>query len=67
MLLLGGQAGDRTTGIQLMLIGSIFFLIFGIPALFNMRINRTESSLREQLLKIELQIAEIADKAKHEQ
>ena len=66
MLLLGGQAGDRTTGIQLMLIGSIFFLVFGIPALFNMRINRTESSLREQLLKIELQIAEIADKSKHE-
>lgn len=67
LLLLGGQVEDRTTGIQLMLSGGIFFLIFGIPAIFNMRLNRTESSLREQLLKIELQIAEIADKTKHEE
>jgi predicted membrane channel-forming protein YqfA (hemolysin III family) len=64
LLLLGGQNADRTTGIQMMLFGGIFFLVFGIPAIFNMRINRAESTLREQLLKLELQIAEIAEKTK---
>jgi hypothetical protein len=66
LLLLGGQAKDRITGIQLMLSGCIFFIIFGIPSIFNTRINRTESSLREQLLRIELRMAELADKSKHE-
>lgn len=65
-LLLGTQIEDKSTGIKLILSGCIFFLIFGIPAIFNMRINRTESSLREQLLRIELKIAELADKTKHE-
>lgn len=66
MLLLGGQVEDKTIRIQMMLSGGIFFLIFGIPAIFSMRINRAESSLREQLLNIELKIAELADKIKHE-
>ena len=65
MLLLGGQVEDRTVGIQMMVSGGIFFLIFGIPAIFSMRINRTESSLREQLLNIELKIAELADRLEH--
>ena len=64
MQVLGSQHVDKTKGIQMMLSGAIFFLIFGIPALFNMRISRTEASLREQLLKIELKIAELADKIK---
>jgi hypothetical protein len=63
MLLLGNQAVGTATGIQMVLMGGIFFLIFGIPAIFNMRINRTESALSERLLKIELQLAELADKA----
>jgi hypothetical protein len=62
LFLLGGQIEDRTKGIQMMLSGGIFFLIFGIPAIFIMRINRTESSLREQMLKIELRIAELSEK-----
>ena len=56
LLLLGNQIEDRILVIKMMLIGVIFFLIFGIPALLNMRINRTEASLREQLLKIELKM-----------
>jgi len=47
-----------------MLNGAIFFMIFGIPALFNLRMNRTESCLREQLLKLELQLAELKEKEK---
>jgi len=64
MQILGSQHADKTRGIQMMLSGAIFFLVFGIPAIFNLRINRTEASLREQLLKIELKIAELADKIK---
>jgi len=66
MLLLGGQIEDKTTGIQMMLSGAIFFMVFGIPAIFNMRINRTEYTLREQLLKIELKMAELSEKTGHE-
>lgn len=65
LLLLGGQAEDKTTGIQLMLSGGIFFLAFGIPSILSMRINRIESSLKEQMLRIELQMAEFADKTKN--
>ena len=61
-LLLSNQLEDRTKAIQMVLNGAVFFLIFGIPALFNMRINRTEASLREQLLKIELKMTELAEK-----
>ena len=64
-LLLGNQIEDRTVAIQMALNGAIFFLIFGIPALFNMRINRTEASLREQMLKLELKMTEIAEKLGH--
>lgn len=66
LLILGGQNADKTAGIQMMITGGIFFLAFGIPAVFNMRINRTESALREHLLKLELQIAEMAEKTKSE-
>jgi len=65
LLLLGNQVEDRTVAIQMALNGAIFFLIFGIPALFNMRINRTEASLREQMLKLELKMTEIAEKLGH--
>ena len=65
LLLLGNQIEDRTKAIHIMLSGVIFFLIFGLPASFNMRINRTEASLREQLLKIELKMAELAEKTGH--
>ena len=65
LLLLGNQIGDRTVAIQMALNGAIFFLIFGIPALFNIRINRTEASLREQMLKLELKMTEIAEKLGH--
>jgi len=62
LLLLGGQLEDEVKGIKMMLSGAIFFMIFGIPALFNMRISRTEASLREQLLRIQLNMAELTEK-----
>jgi len=61
MMLLGGQLEDQVVAIQMTLNGLIFFLIFGIPALFNLRINRMETTLREHLLKLELKVAELAD------
>lgn len=66
MLIFGSYHADKTKGIQMILSGAVFFLIFGIPALFNLRINRTEASFKEQLLKIELKIAELANTIKHE-
>ena len=65
MFFLGNQLEDKILAIQMMLNTAVFFMIFGIPALFNMRINRTEASLREQLLKIELKMAEMAEKIGH--
>jgi len=61
LMLLGGQLEDEAVAIHMTLNGAIFFMIFGIPAVFNLRINRTESALREHLLKLELKVAELAD------
>ena len=58
----GAEAQDRIKGLHMILSGLTFFLVFGVPALFNMRINRTETLLREQLLKIELKLAELAER-----
>jgi hypothetical protein len=61
LMMLGSQLEDKVIGMQMMLQGAIFFMVFGIPALFNLRINRTETALREHLLKLELKVAELTD------
>jgi hypothetical protein len=61
-MMLSGQTENKLAGIQMVLNSAVFFMIFGIPALFIMRINRTETTLREHLLKIELELARLADK-----
>ena len=66
LMLLGGQLEDKVIAIQMTLNGAIFFMIFGIPALFSLRINRMESALREHLLKLELKVAELADTIQQE-
>ena len=66
LILLGGQLEDKVIAIQMTLNGAIFFMIFGIPALFSLRINRMESALREHLLKLELKVAELADTIQQE-
>lgn len=58
-MMLGSQMEDKTLAILMTLNGAIFFMVFGIPALFTMRINRTEVGLREELLKLQLKVLEI--------
>ena len=48
-------------GISMVLNGLVFFVIFAIPAIFNLRVNRLELGLREQLLRMEITLAELAD------
>ena len=61
LMMLGGQMKNEVTAIHMILNGAIFFMIFGIPAIFTLRINRTESAIREQMLKLELKVSELAD------
>jgi len=58
---LGSQLEDRIVGIQMILFGAILLMIFGIPALFNLRVNRMEFALREHLLELQLKVAELTD------
>jgi tetrahydromethanopterin S-methyltransferase subunit E len=66
MLILGSQLEDRAIGNQMIISGAVFFMIFGIPAIINMRVNRMEYTLRQHLLKIELKIAELSERLGHE-
>jgi predicted lysophospholipase L1 biosynthesis ABC-type transport system permease subunit len=60
-MLLGGQMKDQTAAISMVLNGLVFFVAFAIPAFINMRVNRMELGLREQLLKMELTLAQITE------
>jgi len=62
LMILGGNHSDKIQGLQMMIYGAFFFMVFGIPAIITMRISRTESTLREQTLKLELRVAELAEK-----
>jgi len=57
-MLIAGKIEDKTLAILMVLQGAVFFMMFGIPAIFNMRMNRMESNIREQMLKLELKLAE---------
>ena len=58
ILLVTGKMEDKTLAILMVVQGSVFFMMFGIPAILNMRMNRMESNIREQMLKLELKLAE---------
>ncbi len=60
-LLAGGQMEDRMRGISLVLYGLVFFVVFAIPALMNLRVNRLELSLREQMLRMQIALAEAVE------
>jgi cation transport ATPase len=62
MLILGSQIEDRTLGNQMIICGAVFFMIFGLPAIINMRVNRMEYTLRQHLLNIELKMAELSER-----
>jgi hypothetical protein len=60
-LLMAGNMENRTAGISLVLNGLVFIVLFGIPAIVNLRINRMEQGLREQMLRLQITLAEIAE------
>jgi len=61
-LQLGMTMEDGVKGIQMILSGLVFLVIFGIPALIMRRVETAELALGEHLLKLELQLAEISEK-----
>lgn len=58
-LLLGTSMSDVARGTQLILSGTVFVIMFGHVLPLN-RINQAELNLREDLLRLQLQIAELA-------
>ena len=58
-LVMGSGMDDRVRGISMVLNGLVFFVAFAIPAILCLRINRLELSLREQLLRMEITLAEL--------
>jgi Mn2+/Fe2+ NRAMP family transporter len=61
-LVIGAQAEDRVLGISMVLYGLVFFVVFAIPAFVSMRVNRMELGIREQLLRMEISMAEMAER-----
>ncbi len=61
-LVIGAQLQDRVLGISMVLYGLVFFVIFAIPAFVSMRVNRMELGIREQLLRMEIAIGEMAER-----
>jgi hypothetical protein len=61
-LVIGTQMENRMLGISLVLDGLVFFVVFAIPAFVSMRVNRMEMCVREQLLRMEITMAEMAER-----
>ncbi len=53
---------DSVKGLKVILCGLVFFVMFGIPSVVMMYLNHAELGIREHMLKLELQIAELAEK-----
>ena len=60
-LLLGSSMTDVARGTQLILTGTVFLIMFGHMVPLN-RINQAELNLREDMLRLQLQIAELAQR-----
>ena len=60
-LLLGNAMTDVARGTQLILSGTVFLIMFGHMLPLN-RINQAELNLREDVLRLQLQIAELAQR-----
>ena len=58
----GMDMEDSLKGLKMILGGLVFFVMFGLPSLVMMYLNRAELGIREHLLRLELQIAEIVEK-----
>jgi hypothetical protein len=61
-LVWGGQMEDRVSGISMILSTLVFLILFGVLPMIINRVNRAEWKLREDLLRIELELAELREK-----
>lgn len=61
-LVWGGMIKDRVVGISLVLGTLVFYITFGVMPMILNRVNRAEWKLREDLLRIELELAELGEK-----
>jgi hypothetical protein len=61
LLVVGGMMNDRVLGIYMVLYGLVFFIMFAIPSVLNLRVNRLELGLREQIVSMQITLAEIVE------
>ncbi|MFA6241638.1 MAG: hypothetical protein WC655_11960 [Candidatus Hydrogenedentales bacterium] len=61
-LVQGQQMKDTGKGTQLILVGLVFFVTFGVVGMLQYNIQQSELRVRESMLKIELQLAELAER-----
>ena len=63
LFMMQGMAMENgVKGLKMVLGGLVFFVMFGIPSLMLMYLNAVELGIREHMLKLGLQIAELAEK-----
>jgi len=61
-LLVGVQMPDTGKGNQMILTGLVFFVMFGVTTLLQREITQAELRTREQLLRMETTLAELAER-----
>ena len=61
-LVQGMAMEDGVKGLKMILYALVFFIMFGIPSLMMMHLNQAELRVRKDILRLELQIAELAEK-----
>ena len=61
-LVQGQQMPDTAKGTQMILVGLVFFVTFGVVGMLQYNIQQAELRLRESLLKVEMQIAELSER-----
>lgn len=61
-LVQGQQMQDTAKGTQMILTGLVFFVTFGVVGMFQYTIQQAELRVRESILKIELQLAELNER-----
>ena len=64
-MLLGGFTEDAAKGTRLILIGLAFWSMFAIPQFIANRVNQSELRTREQILKLELGLAQLVQKSRN--
>lgn len=61
-LMLGQQMEDTEKGTQIILVGLVFFVTFGVVGMLQYNIQQAELRIRESVVKLELQVAELMER-----